>query len=210
VNKLLQSKVESYNDQETTNLDPWYIYRPARLKKLLEKYNISSIFDSGCKDRYWIKFLDFDSINVKYIGGDISSHMVRLSKKLFPTLEILHHDCTTDQFPEVELVLSSDVLIHLNNVDRLKFLQNFLSSNIEYLLMSDSGIHLTENIDANYNDICPMAHVNWNCAPWHFPESLEFIQDTNLDDTDNFIPRPSGLKLWHRTQLVDAIEKVIL
>lgn len=211
MNKVLQFKVESYNNQKTTNLDPWYVYRTPKLESLFKKYNITSVFDSGCKDRPWIKLLNFADINVRYVGGDISTHMVALSKKLFPNLEIIHHDCTTDQFPDVDLILSSDVLIHLNNVDRLKFLQNFLSSNVEYLLMSDSGIHLVDNYDADYNEVCPMAHVNWNLAPWNLPEHLEFIQDFNPEDTTmTLIPRKSGLKLWHRTQLVDAVEKVKL
>jgi len=202
MNEALRIKVESYNKTPSTSLESGYIQRLPDLLNLFKKYNINSIFDSGCKDRHWTRHIDFTDNNINYIGGDISLFHVGRASVLFPNITVLHHDCTSDPIPHVDLVLSSDVMIHLSNEDKLKFLKNFISSNIRFLLVTDSGISGNGNLSPDYRDECPFAHVNWSKSPWNFPDALEVIVDNQQTDR--------SLKLWHRDQLIDIIEKIDL
>lgn len=200
MNTELQRIMETYNSLESGHTEPNYYQRPDKILNLSLKYNISSIFDSGCKDRTWIKNNSFAAHNIKYIGGEISLPQVNRCHVLFPDVTVIHHDCTTDPFPEVDMILSSDVAIHLSNVDKLKFIKNFINSGVEYLLMTDSGINSDNNRSPEYTEF-PMAHVSWYQSPWNFPKELDSISD-QLND--------KRLKLWHRDQLVPVIEKINL
>lgn len=202
MNEVLRIKVESYNKTPSTSLESGYLERLSDLLDLFRKYNVNSVFDSGCKDRHWTRHIDFAGNNINYIGGDISLFHVGRASVLFPDITVLHHDCTSDPIPHVDLVLSSDVMIHLSNEDKLRFLKNFISSDIRFLLTTDSGNMGKDNLSPDYRDLCPFAHVNWSAAPWYFPDALDSIADHEQTDR--------SLKLWHRDQLVNIIEKIKL
>lgn len=195
---FLQQLMETYNQRASEDVDPFYLERPAKLLSLFKKYNITSVFDSGCKDLHWMRYVDLKSCGINYIGGDISEHMVKLAKKLFTDKLIIHHDCTSDPLPDVDLLLSSDVMIHLNNIDRTKFLKNFCSSNIQYLLMTDSGNSVI-NEDIVYGNEFPMSHVTWCKEPWNFPLPLDYIDDR---------PGDQRLRLWNHEQLKPIVENL--
>ena len=178
-----------------------YFQWPDKMLSLFLKWNIKSFFDSGCRNRDWIQYNSFAENGIRYIGGDISESMVEFCRIKFPDLEILHHDTTTDPFPDVDLIFSSDVLIHLKNSDKLRFLQNFKNSNAKYLLMtnSDRGV---ENTDFVYDESkFPMAHVTWFASPWNFPKEVDSIDDGTGD---------SRLRLWTKEQLVPIIDIIQL
>jgi hypothetical protein len=208
MNSNLSILMDSYNKLNNELLPEGYESLPDKLSKLLKKYNIKSIFDSGCRNRYWIKHINFDDLGIKYIGGEISLTQVNYCKQEFPSIEVIHHDCTTDQLPHVDLLLSSDVMIHLSNTDKLNFLKNFLSSGITYLLMTDSDSVLHEstinnycNLNISYRNGFPFADVKWKISPWNFPNELDAIS-INYSD--------KRLKLWHRDQIEKIINKIKL
>jgi hypothetical protein len=100
----------------------------------------------------------------------------------------------------VDLIFSSDVVIHLNNADKLKFLRNFLDSKIEYLLVTHSGdgVHVLENVDVDYTTPFPFQLVNWYLEPWKFPAEIDRLIDKP----------PVGQKrmcLWTREQISSAL-----
>lgn len=200
MNKNLQGIMEKYNSNQSAHTEPAYFNRPAKILSICKKYNIKSIFDSGCKDRTWIKDNLFAENGIEYTGGDISLPQVERCWQLFPGINIIHHDCTSDLFPSVDMVLSSDVAIHLNNDDKLKFIENFISSNVPYLLVTDSGNDSAKNIDTIYSEF-PMAHINWQLEPWNFPAEID-----SISDSDKF--NDKRLKLWHRDQILSVIEKI--
>lgn len=178
-----------------------YFNRSEKLLKLFKNYGICSVFDAGCRTRDWICLLDFKKENIKYIGGDISPAMVRYCNQNFTDHKFLEHDCTTDLLPEVDLILSSDVMIHLNNQDKLKFLNNFVNSNSKYLLMTDDQLH-TQNTELEIIEHgFPFANINWALEPWNFPPALDFINDISNDQR---------LKLWSRVQIDQVVQKVKL
>lgn len=173
-----------------------------KVTDLMLKWNMTSIFDSGCNICEWIKHAPFKENDIAYSGGDISSILVQRAKSNFPGVEISVHDCRYDPLPKVDLILSSDVMIHLNNTDKIKFLKNFCNSGSNYLLMTDSGTRFTGNpvnIDFNYTKNLSFKPVYWNLDPWNFPEPLDVI-----DEFDN----DGRLRLWSRDQLTPIIEKL--
>lgn len=176
-----------------------YIERPPKLIGLMLKWQMTSIFDSGCNTREWIKNTPFAASNIKYSCGDISPTIVGEVKKEFPGVVL--HDCRADPFPDVDLVLSSDVMIHLNNRDKLRFLKNFANSNAKYLLMTDSSAFVDSpvNVDIEYSNEISFAPVFWQLSPWCFPKPLDTLSDK---------PSDNRLCLWSREQLTPIIEKL--
>lgn len=174
-----------------------YYDRPAKLLTLFKKWNITSIFDAGCGERHWMQHNQFEQNNIQYSCGDISTATVNYCKETWPNLDVCLHDLTTDPFPEVDLLFSSDVVIHLNNRDKLNFLNNFLNSNIEYLLITDNtGV---ANLDFEYTDDFPEASVDWLKDPWNFPAEIDYIDDYTYSG--------KNLKLWSRSQIYSTLRK---
>ena len=177
-----------------------YYNKPDNLLALMLKHNIKSIFDAGCGPRHWIADNKFLKHGIVYTGGDIAVANVKHCNQTWPSLDIQVHDMTTDPFPAVDLIFSSDVVIHLNNEDKLKFLQNFLASTARYLLVTHSGDspHVMENVDVDYTAKFPFQPVNWYLTPWKFPKEIDCLIDNP----------PVGQKrmcLWTREQISSAL-----
>jgi hypothetical protein len=173
---------------------------PPKLLALFQKWNVRSLFDAGCGDRRWMRHNQFAEHGITYMGGDISVHVAEFCKQEFPELDIQHHDLTTDPFPAVDLLFSSDVAIHLSFENKIQFLKNFLSSNIKYLLMT------TDYYNAPNDEITlnkwgfPFAHLNWSIAPWNFPAPLDIIHS----DPEH----TKALYLWSKQQVQEAVERL--
>jgi len=202
MNNDLKNKFEIYYVNPNGVCAPTYYARPAKLLDLMLRFNIKSLFDSGCKDRIWMRHNQFAENGIEYTGGDISSYMVAFCQQEFTDVPVILHDATTDAFPPVDLVFSSDVLIHLDNRNKLKFLNNIIDSNIPYLLMTCSGGPVLVNTDVELSESgFPFAHVKWSMPPWNFPEPLARINDDESDRT---------LNLWSLDQIKEAVMKVNL
>lgn len=200
MNKDLQKLFEVFYNDITWPTPGVYYGKTDALLALMIKHNIKSIFDAGCGPRHWMADNKFLEHGIVYLGGDIVSSNVKYCNRNWPELDINTHDMTTDPFPDVDLIFSSDVVIHLNNSDKLKFLKNFLNSRANYLLITHSGNYpyLTKNIDFEYDDNFPFQEVNWYIEPWNFPKEL----DTLIDPKSELQKR---MCLWHRSQLESII-----
>ena len=201
MNLNLQKLFSKYYYNSTAWSSPkGYFNRPDSLIMLLQKYKITSMFDAGCGPRHWIANNKFAELGIRYLGGDITPANVNYCNQTWPDLDIQTHDMTTDPFPPVDLIFSSDVVIHLSNADKLKFLQNFLASESNYLLITHSGDvpHVTENIDTDYNESFPFQEVNWYLDPWNFPPELDCL-------TDNPPVGQKRMCLWNKQQIRVAL-----
>ena len=200
-NQLSDLFAKYYNFHGVGNSPSTYFIWPDQLLSLFLKWDIKRFFDSGCRNRDWIKNNKFAENGITYLGGDISIPIVKMCNNLFPELKIIHHDATTDPFPDVDLIFSSDVMIHLNNRDKLRFLKNFKKSNIKYLLMTHGDDNI-QNSDFEYsNTVFPFANVSWTNSPWNFPAELDSIDDW---------PGDKRLRLWSKDQLSEIIDNLIL
>tara|TARA_B110000503_G_scaffold38328_1_gene62881 strand:- start:707 stop:1309 length:603 start_codon:yes stop_codon:yes gene_type:complete len=164
----------------------------AELIPLFNKYNIQSMFDAGCNDcRIGIAI----SPPITYYGGDISAAMVADSWKNRPQFNINLHDATTDSFPNVDLLFVKDVSIHLSYADKLKLCNNWMSSDIPWIMITHDEFE--KNSDFDYKDGFPFAHVNWEVEPWNFPSPTDVIYE--VDNAGRC------MALWHRDQLMELI-----
>jgi hypothetical protein len=183
-----------------------YVSRPDKMLALFKKWNITSFYDAGCSHRHWIRNNQFAENDIQYLGGDISKGVVAYCNRTWPELNIVEHDLTQDPFPPVDLIFTNDVLIHLNNEHKLSFLQNFLKSSAQYLLMSHNGNypHVIENKDIVYNvrSEFPWAPVDWHADPWNFLPELDCIRDAD----ENAKWKSTRLCLWSRAQIAEVIK----
>lgn len=164
---------------------------------LFQRHNIKSIFDAGCNDTAWAREL---GTYVKYSGGDISPGPVAEAWGWRPDLDITIHDCTTDAFPAVDLILSRDVVIHLNQADRQRFVNNWLASGVPWLLVTQQ-FDVFENQDFEYSaDHLHDRGINWRLAPWSWPEPRDTVQEVVDTMPDKRIGR--CLALWHRDDIL--------
>jgi hypothetical protein len=166
---------------------------------LFKKHNIRSIFDAGCNDCGWMLRL-IDLSKVKYQGGDISLAMVADIWRWQPKLDVQVHDATTDPLPTVDLLFVRDVAIHLNNQDKRKLWQNWIASDIPWILITHN-LEIKEGIETNedfeYGSTLPHASANWEMEPWSFPPPTDIIWEYGENGR--------ALGLWHRNQLAHLL-----
>lgn len=177
-----------------------------QIENLFKQYNIKSIFDAGCNDCGWMARV-IDNTKVEYHGGDISLAMVADAWRWHPDLDVQVHDATTDLFPKVDLLFVRDVAIHLNNQDKRKLWQNWVASDIPWILITHSRQgqdDIESNLDFDYGstpNFLPFASVNWEREPWNFPPPKDAVSEYN----ENGQALGKSMGLWHQNQLVDML-----
>jgi hypothetical protein len=160
------------------------------LPSVLAKYNITSMLDAGCGEHVWLREVDLGPIS--YIGADVVSNKIKVNRENFPLKSWIELDVTEDTLPDVDLMLCRVTASHFPFADIKKMLQNFVSSNIQYLLISTFP-------DMDTKDISDYMDFNQMCVakdPFNFPEPLEVI-----DDSGPRIPYRSELHLFRRSDI---------
>jgi hypothetical protein len=183
-----QTQTEYDSISDTANLRQ-------RIIELFKKYSIASIFDAGSNDCIWMSEL-LRNIEIKYQGGDISADMVVYVNTAFPERLVQVHDATTDAFPTVDLLFVRDVAIHLNNVDKRRLWNNWLDSNIPWILITHNKETLS-NQDFGYTNEFPFASCNWQLEPWYFPEPVDQAWEYGVGGR--------CMALWNQNQFKDKI-----
>ena len=144
------------------------------LYNFLNKYDIKSVFDSPCGDFWWMKHVDFKDI--KYIGGDIITSQIKKMNLLYPNINFIRFDLTVDVLPDVDLLFCRDCLFHFSNDHKKLLFNNFINSNIKYILMSNHPLSC-ENLNINTGEF---SHINWQLSPWNFEQPIDTLYDSNI------------------------------
>lgn len=151
------------------------------------KHSVTSMFDAGCNDCQWMNTQTF---GVAYRGGDISLSAV--ARAMCQTdLDIMVHDITRDPIPPCDLLWIRDVMIHLSDRDRLRALQNWLASDIPWIMMTQ--VDGVTNQDIVYDGQFHTTQVNWYAEPWLFPRGTDCVFEMGT----------RKMELWHRDQIKD-------
>jgi hypothetical protein len=171
------------------------------IANLLAQHNIKSMFDAGCNDCGWMNNL-LHGLKIDYQGGDISPTLIDYVHKVFPDRAVQVHDVTTDAFPTVDLLFVRDVAIHLNHADKRRLWQNWLDSNIPWILITHSPDYSQDfNRDFEYNKNDPFIsvnnHVNWTVDPWEFPAPVDQVWE--------YLEGGRCLALWNQNQFKGKI-----
>lgn len=143
--------------------------------KIVQDYQINTIFDCPCGDWTWMQILRPEMSNIQYTGGDIVEKLIENNKKMFqyPNTEFINFDITKDKIEYYDLIICRDLLFHLTFAQALAALQNIKNSNSKYLLIT-SYTDRTNNIDINTGDWYP---INLEIKPFNFPHPLLIVNE---------------------------------
>src|SRR3990172_1030633 len=153
------------------------------------------MLDAPCGDYGWLGSVARD-LDVAYIGGGIVADLIATNHKEFGSARTRFDviDITSDVLPKVDLWLCRDCLFHFSNADIFSTLDNFLRSEIPFLLT-------TTHPECDENTDIPTGSfrlLNLEIAPFNFPNPIERIDDW----IEGYPVRQ--LALWERASIARA------
>lgn len=163
---------------------------------LISSLGVRTILDAPCGDYNWFRFVERGE-DLKYIGGDIVGPLIVDNEKKYgnKNTAFIQLDVTKDPLPSADLWLCRDVFIHLSTEDIFLALENYLKSDIKYLLTSDYP-------NCNKNTNIPTGsgrHVNLQLPPFNFCKP-----DISIDDwIEGHAVRT--LSLWKKEDLAHIL-----
>jgi hypothetical protein len=169
------------------------------LPKVYEKFNIKSVFDAPCGDLHWMNLVIDNCPDVKYIGGDIVKSLVDTNIQKYGKLNVdfVELDITIDSFPNVDLMICRDCLFHLPLEEIFKFLNNFIKSDIKYLLTTGYPTGDNRNIPVG-----GWFNIDLRLPPFNFSKNY-------LYEIEDWIPGElfpvRYMYMWDRNQIKTAL-----
>ena len=164
--------------------------------QFLDKFEIKSVIDAPCGDFNWMSIAIKSAPKIKYIGGDIVPEIIQFlnAKYQIPNVEFRIFDITKDTFPISDVWLARAVFFHLSNRDIYSALENFVKSEIPYILTTNCVTDMDhQNIDIKTGG---WRSLNLKLPPFNFPA------DTLWEIDDSKDPQPKmKLSLWTRSQV---------
>ena len=149
------------------------------LPKILEKFNIKKLFDAPCGDFNWMSQV-LKSVEIDYLGSDIVKDLIVSNKKYEnDKIKFSKLDIRVDKLPASDLMICRDCLFHFSYKDIFLFLNNFLSSDIKYILLTS---HLnTDNKFENKNIVTgDFRKIDLFSKPFNFEKNYIY----SFDDRD--------------------------
>lgn len=166
------------------------------IPKLVQDLGVKVIIDAPCGDYNWFRMIDWED-EITYIGGDIVKPLIEHNQSLYGSKnrQFLNLDIIHDDMPKAGLWLCRDCLFHLSNRNIMLVIDNFLRSDIRYLLTSTHP-HLDKNYDIPTGSFrC----LNLQIPPYSFGEPI-----THIDDWIEGFP-VRHLALWEREALRETL-----
>jgi len=165
---------------------------------MFDEMGIKSVFDAPCGDMHWMQHVLKDA-SFTYLGGDIVGELVTVNKNKHANgdVDFIKFDITADAFPPADVWLCRAVFYHLSNRDIYLALEQFVASNIKYILTTNC---VTDEQHVN----CDIATGDWRSLnlilpPFNFPKDFLW----QIEDSKPPHP-PMMLTLWSRKQ-VEAV-----
>jgi hypothetical protein len=166
------------------------------IPRLVSELGVKVILDAPCGDYHWFRMITLGK-EVAYIGGDIVRPLIERNQSLYgrENTNFIHLDIVRDSLPKADLWLCRDCLLHLSNRDAWLAIDNFLQSDIRYLLTSTNS-----NCDKNHDiptGSCRL--LNLRQPPFSFGEPMTLIDDW----IEGYPVR--HLALWERESLKSSL-----
>ena len=149
------------------------------LPKIIETFNIKKLFDAPCGDFNWMSQV-LKSIEIDYLGSDIVKDLIVSNKKYEnDKIKFSKLDIIVDKLPTSDLMICRDCLFHFSYKDIFLFLNNFLSSDIKYILLTShlNTEHKFENKDIVTGDF---RKIDLFSKPFNFEKNYIY----SFDDKD--------------------------
>ena len=166
------------------------------LVALVEELGIKRFLDAPCGDYHWFRLIPRTN-DFFYVGGDIVPSLIESNREKYSDdkTEFQVLDIRNDTIPKAELWLCRDCLFHMSYKDIILVIDNFLASDVRYLLTSTH----TE-CDANMNIFTSaFRQLNLELPPFNFPPAIRYIEDW----IEGFPIRRLGL--WERDHLAESL-----
>ncbi|MCX6304731.1 MAG: class I SAM-dependent methyltransferase [Bacteroidetes bacterium] len=163
---------------------------------LLAQLKTDTILDAPCGDYNWFRLIDRGA-GFTYIGGDIVKPLILKNRDLYEneTTIFLDLDIIHDKLPAAGLWLCRDCLFHFSYDDVFTTIQNFLRSDIRYLLTS-THTECRKNSNITTGDF---RLINLELPPFNFGKPKMYIADW----IEGYPVRHLGL--WDKEELSAAM-----
>ena len=170
---------------------------------IIERFKLKTIFDGPCGDFNWMSKV-LKNVDVDYIGSDIVEDLI-VSNRKNETNNIKFNklDIRIDKLLKSDLMICRDCLFHFSYEDIFKFLNNFLISDIKYLLLTS---HLnTKNNFENRNIVTgDFRKIDFFSKPFNFEKNYIYsFDDKDQYETENF----KQMYLFSKSQIKNNIIK---
>lgn len=162
---------------------------------MFDSKGIESVFDAPCGDMNWMQQVLKDA-NFTYLGGDIVNKLVCVNKNKFSNSKVsfIKFDITADIFPFADVWLCRAILYHLSNRDIHLALEQFVASDIKYILTTNC---VTDEHHINKD----IATGDWRCLNLTLPP-FNFPRESQWEIMDYAPPHPQvTLTLWTKAQV---------
>lgn len=173
-----------------------------RLPGLIKEIDAKSLLDAGCGDFNWMREVELDL--ERYVGVDVVEDVIATDQKVYgaETREFRCLDITTDDLPQVDIIMCRDCLVHYSFSDIEHALRNFKSSESKYLLTTTFPEAPT-NSDIVTGQWRPL---NLEAAPFNWPEPEKLLRE-GRDEIDGKYPDKS-LGLWRLEDIPNQVTGV--
>ncbi|MGM3307932.1 hypothetical protein ACSQ6I_18480 [Anabaena sp. WFMT] len=143
------------------------------IPELVNKLGIKVILDAPCGDFNWFRMISWKK-PITYIGADIVESLINGNQLLYGSQNhnFTYLDITQEALPKADMWLCRDCLFHLSNNDILSVIENFLRSDIKYLLTSTHSNSENEDIPTGSFRL-----LNLQKEPFNFAPPIAFIED---------------------------------
>lgn len=167
-----------------------------KIPELVEELGVFIILDSPCGDFNWFRAIEWN-IGISYIGADIVKPLTDKNQLLYgdASKRFISLDITNDKLPQADLWLCRDCLFHLSYKDIAIAIQNFLTSDIRYILTSNHQ-NCTKNKDITTGSF---RLLNLELPPFNLGKPIMVIDDW----IEGFPERQ--LCLWERNTLINKL-----
>jgi hypothetical protein len=163
-----------------------------QLPQLLASLGVRRILDAPCGDYNWFRLVPRDE-GVTYLGADIVEALVTRNQNAFGDgkTSFRHLDITRDRLPDADVWICRDCLFHFSDTNIWRAIDNFLGSDIPYLLTTT----FPQSTDNRNIPTGGFRMLNLEAPPFSFPKPVE-----SLDDWIEGHPVKT-LALWERDAL---------
>lgn len=148
----------------------------SELRRLILKFEVESIIDAGCGDFNWMGDA-LSGLRVDYLGIDIVDEVVLKLQQEHSTRarRFKVGDVRNEVFPPADLLICRDVLFHFSAADIMQTLNNFIRSDVKYLLITS---HVTGS-EYRFKNILSGDYrlVDLEKAPFFMESSIECLED---------------------------------